>query len=171
VTLEEANSDFINWVKQRSRWYKGYLVTWLVHMRSPWRTYRQLGWRGLACLNLFIGGTPLTALFNAVFWALTVLWFVDHPPFVHELFIPPVYYLGMACLVFGNLTVIYLNLLAVRQLDRPELLGTALTAPAYWAMMCLAAVKAGLQLLFQPSYWEKTTHGLAPVTPKQRHGH
>ena len=35
VTLEEANSDFVNWVKQRSRWYKGYLQTFFVHMRSP----------------------------------------------------------------------------------------------------------------------------------------
>ena len=29
VTLEEANSDVVNWVKQRSRWYKGYLQTML----------------------------------------------------------------------------------------------------------------------------------------------
>ena len=35
VTLEEANSDFVNWVKQRSRWYKGYLQTFLIHLRSP----------------------------------------------------------------------------------------------------------------------------------------
>jgi hypothetical protein len=139
-------------------------------MRAPWLTYRQLGWRGLACLNLFVGGTPLTALFNAVFWAMTVLWFVAHPPFIHRLFVAPVYYLGLLCLVFGNLAVIYLNLLAVRQADRPELLGAALTAPAYWGMMCLAAVKAGLQLLFQPSYWEKTTHGLTTVPKQRSHG-
>ncbi len=37
VTLEEANSDFVNWVKQRSRWYKGYLQTFLIHLRSPRR--------------------------------------------------------------------------------------------------------------------------------------
>jgi cellulose synthase/poly-beta-1,6-N-acetylglucosamine synthase-like glycosyltransferase len=46
LTEEEANSDFVNWVKQRSRWYKGYLQTWLVHMRSPRAVHRDLGWRG-----------------------------------------------------------------------------------------------------------------------------
>ena len=35
ATYEEANSDFVNWAKQRSRWHKGYLQTWLVHMRDP----------------------------------------------------------------------------------------------------------------------------------------
>ena len=35
VTLEEANSDVVNWIRQRSRWYKGYLQTMLVHLRNP----------------------------------------------------------------------------------------------------------------------------------------
>jgi cellulose synthase/poly-beta-1,6-N-acetylglucosamine synthase-like glycosyltransferase len=160
VTLEEANSDFINWVKQRSRWYKGYLLTWLVHLRAPRTTARQLSWRGLLCLNLFIGGTPLTALLNSVFWSMTVLWFVARPAVVQELFITPIYYVGLLCLVLGNVTVVYLNMLTIRQIDRPDLLGTALLSPLYWAMMSLAAAKAALQLVLKPSYWEKTTHGL-----------
>ncbi len=160
VTLEEANSDFINWVKQRSRWYKGYLVTWLVHMRTPRTTARQLGWRGLVCLNLFVGGTPVTALLNIVFWGMTAVWFVARPAAVEALFLPPFYYLGMVCLVFGNAVVAYLNVLAVRRIDRPDLLGAALLSPVYWAMMSVAAAKAVLQLVLDPSYWEKTTHGL-----------
>lgn len=160
VTLEEANSDFINWVKQRSRWYKGYLMTWLVHMRSPRQTWRQLGWRGLLCLNVFVGGTPLTALLNPVFWAMTALWVVARPSFIQQLFVTPVYYLGLLCMVLGNVTVIYLNVLVARQMNRPNLLWSALISPAYWVMMSIAAAKAGLQLLLRPSYWEKTTHGL-----------
>jgi cellulose synthase/poly-beta-1,6-N-acetylglucosamine synthase-like glycosyltransferase len=160
VTLEEANSDFINWIKQRSRWYKGYLLTWLVHLRAPRATARQLSWRGLLCLNLFIGGTPLMALLNSVFWAMTVLWFAARPAVIQELFITPIYYVGLLCLVVGNVTVVYLNVLTVRQIDRPDLLGTALLSPLYWAMMSLAGAKAALQLALKPSYWEKTTHGL-----------
>jgi cellulose synthase/poly-beta-1,6-N-acetylglucosamine synthase-like glycosyltransferase len=160
VTLEEANSDFINWVKQRSRWYKGYLLTWLVHLRNPRRTVRQLGWRGLLCLNLFVGGTPLAALFNAVLWPATMLWFLAHPPIMERIFIPPFYYVGLFCLIFGNATVIYLNVLSVRTMNRPDLLGVALLSPAYWAMMTLAGIKAAWQLVFTPAYWEKTTHGL-----------
>ncbi len=69
---------------------------------SPRATVSQLGWRGLLCLNLFVGGTPLAALLNAVLWALTVLWFLDRPPIFEQIFITPYYYLGAACLVFGN---------------------------------------------------------------------
>ncbi|GAA2522404.1 glycosyltransferase [Winogradskya humida] len=165
VTLEEANSDFINWIKQRSRWYKGYLMTWLVHLRSPRATFKQLGWRGLLCLNLFVGGTPLAALLNAVLWATTLLWFLAQPAVMEQIFIPPFYYVGVFCLVFGNATVIYLNVLSVRSMDRPDLLGTALLSPLYWAMMSLASAKAAWQLVFKPSYWEKTTHGLHLPTP------
>ncbi|HEY2562202.1 MAG TPA: glycosyltransferase, partial [Acidimicrobiales bacterium] len=43
VTLEEANSDPINWLRQRSRWYKGYLQTFLVHTRQPRRVWKELG--------------------------------------------------------------------------------------------------------------------------------
>ncbi|MHA6629346.1 glycosyltransferase family 2 protein [Pseudonocardia sichuanensis] len=164
VTLEEANSDFINWVKQRSRWYKGYLLTWLVHMRRPRLLVRQLGWRGFLSLTLFVGGTPLSTVVNPVFWALTLVWLISHPPLVQQLFVAPVYYVGMLCLVFGNASLVYLNLLAARDGDRPDLLAAALTAPFYWAMMSVAAAKATVQLVFQPSFWEKTTHGL-DLTP------
>lgn len=34
-TWEEANSRVGNWVRQRSRWIKGYMQTWLVHMLEP----------------------------------------------------------------------------------------------------------------------------------------
>ena len=170
VTLEEANSDFINWVKQRSRWYKGYLVTWIVHMRSPWRTARQMGWRGLVCLNVFVGATPMIALINPVFWATTVVWFVARPPVLEAVFVVPLYYVGLICLVFGNAVILYLNVLAARTMNRPDLLGTALTSPAYWAMMSVAAAKAAMQLVFKPSYWEKTTHGLH-LSKATSHGH
>jgi hypothetical protein len=91
---------------------------------------------------------------------MTILWVIARPHAIQVLFVTPVYYLGLLCLVLGNLTVIYLNVLVVRQMDRPNLLWSALISPAYWAMMSIAAVKAGLQLLLRPSYWEKTTHGL-----------
>ncbi|PSR36761.1 MAG: glycosyl transferase family 2, partial [Sulfobacillus thermosulfidooxidans] len=45
-TYEEANSEFVNWVRQRSRWIKGYIQTWLVHMRHPIKLYRSMGARG-----------------------------------------------------------------------------------------------------------------------------
>ena len=79
TTLEEANSDFVNWVKQRSRWYKGYLQTVLVHTRAPRRLLNELGLRQTIGFLLFVGGTPLLAMLNPVFWGLTLLWWLDRP--------------------------------------------------------------------------------------------
>jgi glycosyltransferase involved in cell wall biosynthesis len=59
VTYEEANTDFVNWIKQRSRWYKGYAQTYLVHMRHPIRLLRDVGLAGFVRFNLFVGGTPV----------------------------------------------------------------------------------------------------------------
>ena len=36
TTWEEANSRTLNWVRQRSRWIKGYFQTHLVHTRDSW---------------------------------------------------------------------------------------------------------------------------------------
>jgi len=161
VTLEEANSDFINWMKQRSRWYKGYLQTWLVHVRHPVDSCRQLGWRQFLRFNLFVGGTPLLAILNPVFWAMTIVWFLGRPVVVQAWFPPLIYYPALLCLVVGNFLFLYAVLLTAVEADEDELtLLAALTMPVYWAMMSMAAIKALLQLVTAPSYWEKTTHGL-----------
>ena len=42
ATYEEAPARFLPWLKQRTRWYKGWMQTWLVHMRRPVRLMREL---------------------------------------------------------------------------------------------------------------------------------
>jgi cellulose synthase/poly-beta-1,6-N-acetylglucosamine synthase-like glycosyltransferase len=160
VTLEEANSDFVNWVKQRSRWYKGYLQTWIVNMRHPRQLLRELGLSGFVRFNLFVGGTPALAVLNPLFWSLTILWFADTPHLIKELFPAPVFYLGLLCWAFGNFTIAYLWIIATRLTKRSDLLVAAILVPIYWVMMAVAAIKALVQLVINPSYWEKTTHGL-----------
>lgn len=160
VTLEEANSDPINWIKQRSRWYKGYLQSFLVHVREPVKVAREIGASGMVGLTMFIAGTPLLTACNLLFWVLTAMWFAGEPSWIAQLFPPVVYYLGLACFVLGNFAVVYMSVFAVRHMRRPDLLGAALLTPLYWVLMSLAAIKAVVQLVFQPSYWEKTTHGL-----------
>jgi glycosyltransferase XagB len=170
ITFEEANSDFVNWAKQRSRWYKGYLQTWLVHMRHPRRLARQLGVPGFIGFNLFVGGTPMLALINPVFWALTAVWFLAKPPVILELFPPWLYYTSMVSLVLGNFTLIYTAVVSARIAGRPGLVFVALLSPIYWVMMSIAAIKAMAQLIAAPAFWEKTVHGLdgVPATPSGR---
>ncbi|MBD8505145.1 glycosyltransferase [Hoyosella sp. G463] len=160
TTMEEANSDPINWIRQRSRWYKGYLQTWLVHTRRPVALYRQLGLVSTFRMTVLLAGTPLIAILNTVFWMMTLTWFLGQPTALGELFPAPIYYPAIACLVLGNAATLFMGLISIRENGQQELLVPVLTVPLYWVMMSVAAIKGGWQLLRNPSFWEKTAHGL-----------
>ena len=163
-TYEEANSEFVNWIRQRSRWIKGYLQTWLVHMRHPLQLRNQLGRRGFWGFQLAILGTPLMFILNPIYWLITSLWFMTHWGLIPHLFPPGVYYLGMLNLLVGNFVFAYLNAVGSAKEGHWSLVPYALMTPLYWTMMSLASWKALLQLITRPSHWEKTQHGLTDWT-------
>jgi glycosyltransferase XagB len=168
VTYEEANSDVINWVKQRSRWVKGYAQSWLVHMRHPVRLWRELGPRGFVGFNLLVGGTTLTSVLNPFLWTLTALWFSLHPAGLQSVFPDPIYYPAMLSLIVGNFLAYYACFVTLQVTGRAELLKAALLMPVYWGLMSLAAMRALLQILVSPFVWEKTVHGLDVPLPEAR---
>lgn len=160
-TLEEANSDPINWIRQRSRWYKGYLQTWLVQVRRPVRLLRTIGLRSFIRFNLVLAGTPIIAVLNLAFWLITLVWFLGQPAVVEAIFPWYIYFPALIALILGNAATLYMNLIALREDDRSDLLHAALTVPVFWLMMSVAAAKGCYQLIRNPSYWEKTFHGLS----------
>ncbi len=174
VTEEEANSRVGNWIRQRSRWIKGYFQTWLVHMRSPRQLWRELGARQFFGLQLTIGFCTLTGLVNPIFWALTCLYVVAGPGPISPFFPPPVLITGLLTMLIGNLLMIEAMMAGCMARGLHRALRSMLLVPVYWGLMSVAAYKALLQLL-RPSrrhYWELTTHGLvsdhtadAPVKP------
>ena len=159
TTLEEANSQVGNWVRQRSRWNKGYLQTWLVHMRHPWTLLRQIGLRDFMSFNLTMA-TAFVLLINPVFWALTTLYVVTQWGLVEQVFPSPVFYAASLMLFGGNFVFVYLNVAGSLQRGEFGLTRTALLSPLYWGLMSYAAWKGFLQLFTNPFYWEKTEHGL-----------
>jgi cellulose synthase/poly-beta-1,6-N-acetylglucosamine synthase-like glycosyltransferase len=74
VTWEEATSQTGNWIRQRSRWVKGYFQTFFTHMRHPWRTLKGLGVRGFIGFLLVVGGHSFLLILNLIFWALLALY-------------------------------------------------------------------------------------------------
>jgi cellulose synthase/poly-beta-1,6-N-acetylglucosamine synthase-like glycosyltransferase len=165
VTMEEVNSDLVNWVKQRSRWQKGYLQTSLVHLRHPRRVRNEIGLSGLLHLILFVAGTPVLALCNLVFWTLSLVWLALRPELIQQIFPSWVFYLATATWLLGNFVIAFLGVLTVAVTDRDDLLWAALLAPLYWVLMSVASLRATLQLIADPFHWEKTTHGLREPQP------
>lgn len=160
TTMEEPNTDVINWLKQRSRWYKGYLQTFLVQFRRPRALVVELGWRRMLHLVLFVGCTPILAVMNLWFWGLAIVWITTRAAFVQAMFPGVTYHVALLAWVLGNLSVIYLSVLTVRVARRADLLLAVLLSPLYWVLMSIAAVRAAVQLVTDPSHWEKTAHGL-----------
>lgn len=160
TTHEEANSEFVNWVRQRSRWVKGYLQTWFVHMRHPVQLWRELGWKGFFGFHIMVGGTPLTFLLNPLLWALTTSWFAMGAPLAQEIFPGWLYYMSFVNLLLGNFAFTYSNVSGMARRKSWGLVKYAVFSPFYWTFMSVAAWKGTWQLITRPSYWEKTTHGL-----------
>jgi len=161
TTYEEANSRTGNWIRQRSRWTKGYVQTWLVHMRHPVALWRELGARNWLAFQLVVGGTPLVLLLNPIFWGIWVGWLLSQASLIQAAFPGPLFYLAAFNLLIGNFVFIYLMVAGSLRRNQPQLVKYALLAPLYWALMSVAAWKGLWQLVTRPSYWEKTTHGLA----------
>ena len=122
---------------------------------------RTLGFRSFLRFNLVLAGTPIIAVLNLLFWFITVLWFLGQPAVVEAVFPWYIYFPALAALILGNGATLYMNLVALREDDRADLIVPALTVPAFFVMMSIAAAKGTYQLIRNPSYWEKTFHGLS----------
>lgn len=160
TTGEEANCHLWPWVRQRSRWLKGYMVTWMVHMRRPGLLWRQIGpWRFLGMQTHFI--TALSQFLLAPllwsFWLIPLgLW---HPL---ETFLPREILWTMGKLFLGiEILTLGAALIAVRGRDHRHLVPWLPAMHLYFPLGCIAAYKALWELVAAPFYWDKTAHGLS----------
>jgi len=160
TTWEEACSDVGFWVRQRSRWTKGYIQTCLVTLRKPFRLTGKVGFGRALGFHLMVAGTPLCLLINPIYWVLTLLWFIFRWEGVTGLFPFPIILWGLVCLFAGNFIFVYATVLAAFRRGYYDLVKYGLLVPFYWMLMSIGAWKGALQLIVNPSYWEKTRHGL-----------
>jgi cellulose synthase/poly-beta-1,6-N-acetylglucosamine synthase-like glycosyltransferase len=165
TTYEEANSKLGNWLKQRSRWVKGYMQTFLVHNRKPLKAVKEMGLKQWLGYNLLIGGTPAMFLLNPIMWALFTYYLLSGAPILDPTATPALLlYISAINLFIGNALAIWINMAGIVPRKHYRLLLYALLNPVYWVLQSAGAYKALWQLIVKPSYWEKTTHGITAVT-------
>ncbi|NJM28963.1 MAG: glycosyltransferase [Rhizobiales bacterium] len=165
-TYEEANCRLRNWIKQRARWLKGFLHTWLVHMRDLPRLRAELGLSGMWALQAYTAGVFVSALLYPPL-TLAAIWQV----FVNGSSLPGLgieRQLAASLCLAVFLTGYGLAIAAGRRaLRRQGIEGwwlTLLTMPAYWMLMFVAAWLALWQFVTQPHHWNKTEHGISSMT-------
>ena len=161
-TYEEANTQFGNWLSQRARWLKGFMQTWLVHMRNPVRTARELGPTGFWTLQALTAGIFFSALFHPFLIALTVWALIVNPPHVSAATML-LAGLNLEVFVLGYGVAMLAGAKALRQRGLKGWWFTIATMPFYWLIMSVAAWMALWQLVFAPFKWNKTEHGLSKL--------
>ncbi|MEZ4670208.1 MAG: glycosyltransferase [Anaerolineae bacterium] len=165
TTLEEANPNLKNWIRQRSRWIKGYMQTYLIYMRQPFNYLNPFKPYDLISMQIIIGGRTAVLLINPIMWVMVAIYFafrsIPGVVGVYEMLFPGmVLYFAVLCLIFGNLTYIYTHFIGCLKRNDFGLVKWTLVMPIYWAFASYAAFKALYQLITKPHYWEKTNHGL-----------
>jgi len=159
TTWEEACGRLPFWIRQRTRWLKGYLQTYLVHMRQPVRLLRELGLSNFLHFQVLIGGLVFGFVINPLFWIMTLLWFVFRVESLSLLFPGMVFLMGALCLFAGNFTFAYIGAVGCYRRACYDLVKYALVAPVYWGLMSVSAWRAVWQFFRNPFLWEKTRHG------------
>jgi cellulose synthase/poly-beta-1,6-N-acetylglucosamine synthase-like glycosyltransferase len=160
TTSEEAPHELENWFRQRVRWQKGWLQTFIVHSREPSAFVRDLGARRAAAAAILIFGSVASALFWPVF-ALDTLrravvagsgdmsaWREASDVFTYSLALAGIWAMVIPAIV------------AARQRRCSEgILKSLALMPAYYLLVSAAAWTAIIDVAVRPHYWAKTAHG------------
>jgi cellulose synthase/poly-beta-1,6-N-acetylglucosamine synthase-like glycosyltransferase len=165
TTWEEAVPYARPWIRQRSRWVKGYLQTYLVHMRHPLRLLKQLGARGFVDFQSLVGASSLLLLINPLMWLLTAAYAAGKGTptgaFIESLYPPVVYYPALLSLVVWNFIFFYANAYVCVRRGFLDLTRYALLTPIYWLLLSVGAWQGLISLIRNPFYWAKTEHGVS----------
>ena len=158
ATREEAPQRLRDWLPQRTRWFKGWMQTWLVHMRNPMRTRADLGRRDYWLMQVVFAGAVGSALFHPLMLGF-VAWTLLSGIGPDDGALP----LALASIDVANIVMAYaaFHMLATRTAPPGGILSrlAALASlPAYWVLHSVAAWRAVWQLYRDPFRWEKTEH-------------
>jgi len=163
TTYEEANSSLIGWIHQRSRWIKGYLQTYLVHLRKLSTLNTSENPFNILSFQLIIGAKVSSLFINPFMWAVLISYFAFRSQiggFIESFYSPLVLYMATFSVIFGNFLYFYYYMLANALKKNYQLVPFTFIIPFYWLAMSVAAWVALYELLLKPFYWSKTKHGL-----------
>lgn len=162
TTYEEANSEINNWIRQRSRWIKGYFQTYLVHSRDAKSFYNHSKIH-LLLFNLIIGLRTSFLLINPLLWIVTLLYFFANSfagSFIESLYLGPVFYFALFSMIAGNFLYLYQYMIGLAKRNDWSQVFYVFLIPFYWILSSYSSFISFRQLLKNPYYWEKTNHGL-----------
>lgn len=171
ITWEEAPPKIYPWLKQRTRWNKGFIYTCLLHFKKPRALVRDLGWTPVLFL-LYILASPVIFCASLPGWILFSLWWLNwfgvplHPiaDWIQEAFRnnSMIFYLSIFTFLFG---IFYSPIIALEALFRQgdeyslKKIKYSFFTSLYMDLQSIPSTIAIFELLFKPKHWHKTPHG------------
>ncbi|ORE89787.1 glycosyltransferase family 2 protein [Aurantimonas sp. 22II-16-19i] len=160
-TFEHAPERWNVWHRQRTRWMKGWFVTYLLHMRQPLLLLDQLGARAMATFQLMFLGMIVSAFAHPIFLGVLLVQFGAVALGLADLSdLGPLVLVDMFNIVAAYGLFMALSSAGLSPDERRRLRGAYPMLPAYWGLLAFASLRALIQLLVAPHKWEKTPHGL-----------
>lgn len=159
TTGEEANCRMIPWIKQRSRWIKGYMMTWAVHMRAPHLLWRQLGGWRFAGFQIMFLGSILQFLLAPLMWSFWSIPLGLGHPLAGVLSTGQVLFMS-STFILSEVISITLGIAALKRSGHRISPLWVPTLQLYFPLAALAAYKGLWELMTRPFYWDKTNHGI-----------
>ena len=129
-------------------------------MRQPRKLFNDLGAEKFVKFQLTFGTGIFVPIINPVLWALTAASLLA--PFSFEWLIPS--YLQPICifnLVVGNISYLAIYVVACLKLKKYRSIPFTVTMPLYWVLHSIASWRGLIQLIRNPFYWDKTSHGVS----------
>jgi cellulose synthase/poly-beta-1,6-N-acetylglucosamine synthase-like glycosyltransferase len=161
VTGEEANCRLWPWIKQRSRWLKGYAMTWSAHMRSPVRLWRELGPRRFLGFQAVFLASLSQFVLLPVLWSFWLLALGLPHPLSGAMPGWLLWTLG-GVFILSEVLNLSMHTVGLWRAGRKRLIWWVPLLTLYFPLAALAAYKALAEMVFRPFYWDKTRHGLWP---------
>jgi glycosyltransferase XagB len=165
TTLEEANTELGNWTKQRRRWLKGYLQTWLVHTRHPLRVVHETGVAGFLVVQAITVGVFASALLHPLLLATAIWNFLPEQLAAKTASLTGSMISGasLVILIAGYVSAIATSRAGLKKIGVVRWSGVLATIPVYWLLISAAAWMALWDFVVAPFHWHKTRHGLSRV--------
>ena len=152
-TLEDAPETLSIWLPQRTRWFKGWVQTWLVHMRDPAALYSEVGGRSFFLAQILYAGLVISALIHPLLIAFALYLgaqiALGQPTLGWKVTLLVVDALNIVC---GYLSFFLLGWYSLRKPERKDFWRVVTFTPAYWMMMSLAAWRSLLHLWRRPHH-------------------
>lgn len=155
-TYEEAVSNWHQWNRQRSRWMKGYMQTWITHMKVPLLSNKKTGWKRLSTLQLTLGVTLINGFLHLpgviLITGILSLGLLSDSSFMPTFFL-------LTGLAISYAAGIIIGIIGAMRTGQTGLIRSSLVMPLYWLALFHPTVMALIDLCRRPFHWNKTAHG------------